>query len=71
MTKRRLVFVSLVLMFVMVTVVSIIALATPPLQAADTQIKEEGGGGKWEEVCCGKQCGVDYCTGNGTYVCCK
>lgn len=29
--------------------------------------------GQWGDVCCGSACpnGVDYCVGNGTYVCCK
>lgn len=30
-----------------------------------------GGAGKWAEVCCGPNCGVDYCTGIGNYTCCK
>ena len=28
--------------------------------------------GSWEKVCCGNYCGgVDYCTGTGSYTCCK
>lgn len=71
MTKQRLVFVSLVLMFVIFSVVSIMTLATPPLKAADTEMKEEGGDGKWALVCCGKFCGADYFFGTGSITCCK
>ena len=29
-------------------------------------------GGAWGAVCCGGGCGgQDYCTGSGTYTCCK
>jgi hypothetical protein len=29
--------------------------------------------GHWEQVCCGAHCtgGIDYCTGTGTFTCCK
>lgn len=30
------------------------------------------GDGNWKDVCCGSTCaGGDYCTGSGTYTCCK
>lgn len=75
MSKKKLGFFAMIVLFVMVSLAVIITLATPPaLNAASTEVKEEGGSGKWEAVCCGtNRCGPvgDFCIGTGTLVCCK
>jgi hypothetical protein len=35
-------------------------------------VAHASGGAYWGAVCCGNACGgSDYCTGTGTYTCCK
>ncbi len=73
MKRRNIVFVLMIALVALVAVSAIVTLTMP--------ISAEGGGvdtghsgtGKWDQVCCGTACegGVDYCVGNGTYVCCK
>jgi hypothetical protein len=69
MTRKKLVFVSMMILFVLVTLATISTLAIPSFAGPTPDIKTEGG--NWESVCCGKECGGDHCEGNGTYTCCK
>jgi len=68
MKKSRLLLFVLSILFVIMTTASIFTLS---VNALDNGTAEDGG--NWEHVCCGSGCigGEDYCTGTGTYICCK
>jgi len=43
-----------------------------PSSEASVEIIGGGGGGVWAEVCCGSGCSpAAYCTGDGSYTCCR
>ncbi len=69
MRKQKLIFASLVILFLVVAFATITTLAN---QLPDPDGGSGGGSGKWAEVCCGvTNCGIDFCRGTGTLNCCK
>lgn len=68
MKRQKLLFAVLVTLFVVVVAATVTTLS---LSAID--ISHITAGGNWEYVCCGKGCtgGIDACTGDGSYICCK
>ncbi len=70
MRKQKLIFASLVILFLVVAFATITTLAN---QLPDPDGGSGGGSGKWQMVCCGlpKLCGQDVCMGTGTLNCCK
>ena len=68
MKKQKIIFTMVLIMFVFVVSA---AVTTLTLSSAPGPIGNGSAKGKWLSVCCGPACGVDYCTGNGVYTCCK
>jgi hypothetical protein len=53
-------------------VLAMLALALGAGMVTADEMIAGGGGGVWAEVCCGSGCSpAAYCTGDGSYTCCR